>query len=115
MRLSHAKRRDDNERQIVEDLRRMGISVMYGDEVDLICAWRGKNYLFEVKNPDRLFLKDGVTFRKGAVKESQTKLRRTWQGQYDVVWDIEMILYAMGINDRDPLTKERRAAIEAAA
>ena len=97
MRLAHAKRRDANEKAIVAELRKMGISVMYGDECDIICGWRGQNFLFEIKDHDKLFLKDGVTFRKGAIKPSQSKLRKTWQGQYDIVWSTEMILQRIGI------------------
>lgn len=75
----------------------MGISVMQTDEVDLICGWRNQNFLFELKNPEKLFKADGVTFRKGAIKESQSKLRATWQGNYNIVWSIDQILNKMGI------------------
>ncbi len=99
MRLAHAKRRDANEKAIVAELRHMGISVMFSDEVDIICGWRGQNFMFEIKDKDKLFLKDGVTFRKGAIKPSQSDLRRRWQGQYDIVWSVDQILTKMGITE----------------
>jgi len=92
-----AQRRDSNEKAIVSELRRMGISVMFGSECDIVCGWRGQNFMFEIKDPAKLFKADGVTFRKGAIKESQSKLRKTWQGQYDIVWSTEMILQRIGI------------------
>ena len=92
MRLAHAKRRDENEKAIVAELRARGISVMYSDEVDLIVGYRAQTYLFEVKQHDKLFLKDGVTFRAGAVKPSQSKLMSTWRGHWSIVWSVEQIL-----------------------
>jgi len=96
MRLAHAKRRDENEKEIVAELRSRGVSVMYSDEVDLIIGFRGRTYLFEVKQHDKLFLKDGVTFRAGAIKPSQSKLMSTWRGHWSIVWSIEQILTQIG-------------------
>ena len=75
----------------------MGISVMYTDQVDLICGWRGRTFLFEVKSPKKLYKKDGITYRKGAIKKSQSKLMAHWQGHYAVVTSIDDILYEMDI------------------
>ena len=76
----------------MEALRKLGASVMYTDQVDLVVGWKGQNYLFEVKDPEKLYLKDGVTYRKGAIKPAQSKLRSTWLGQYDIVTSLEQIL-----------------------
>ncbi len=92
----YAARVDANQKQIVDELRDMGISVELGHD-DILCGWRGRTWWFELKDKDKLFLKDGVTFRKGAIKPSQSELRKTWQGQYDIVWSIDQILKQMGI------------------
>jgi hypothetical protein len=91
-----AQKRDANEKEMVAELRSRGISVMYGSEVDLIVGYRARTYLFEVKQHDKLFLKDGVTFRAGAIKPSQSKLMSTWRGHWCVVWSIEQILNQIG-------------------
>jgi len=92
MRLAHAKKRDANEKAIVEELRARGISVMYLDTVDIAVGHMGCTFLFEIKQHDKLFLKDGVTFRKGQVKPSQAKLMSGWRGHWSIVWSVEQIL-----------------------
>ena len=62
---------DANQAEIVSQLRDMGISVELNHD-DIFCGWRGRNFWFELKNPDTAFLVDGVTFKKGAIKPSQT-------------------------------------------
>ncbi len=102
MRLAHAKKRDANEKEIVERLRALNISVIQTDQVDLIVGFRGKNYLFEVKDPAKLFLKDGLTYRVGAITPYQSDLMSKWRGHYSIVWDCDMILeqirYPIGDN-----------------
>jgi len=87
---------DANQNSIVDELRSMGISVEVGYD-DILVGWRGRTYWFEVKDPATCFKADGITFKKGAIKESQTKLRATFQGSYDIVWSTEMILQRIGI------------------
>ena len=96
LRLAHAKKRDANEKAIVEELRARNISVIQTDVIDLIVGYHSRNYLFEVKNPDTCFLKDGITYRAGAIKESQTKIRRTYRGQYSIVTMLSEILTQIG-------------------
>ena len=53
------KRRDANQRRIVDALRRMGASVVITADVgggfpDLVVGWGGETYLVEVKNRTRL-------------------------------------------------------------
>ena len=88
-----AQRRDANEKKIISQLRAVpGVSIMQCSEIDLIVGFKGHNFLFELKNPDTAFLADGITFKKGAIKESQSKIRRTWQGHYNIVTSLEQIL-----------------------
>jgi len=91
-----AQRRDHNERGIVSKLRELGVSVMYCSEFDIAVGYEGRSYLYEIKDPEKLFLKDGVTFRKNAIKPSQAKIMRTWHGHYSVCWELEQILDQIG-------------------
>jgi len=90
-RMGYRAKVDANQSAIVGELRARGVSVALAHD-DIICGYRGHNYWFEIKNPDGLFKADGVTFNKGKIKKSQELIRRTWLGQYDVVWSIEQIL-----------------------
>jgi len=82
---------DDNQREIVKQLRAMpGVTVAV-DHDDLIVGFRGRNWWFEVKNPDTVSKVTGKV-QPSKLKKAQHKLRQTWQGQYDVVWTVEQIL-----------------------
>ena len=87
---------DTNQADIVSDLRKMGISVAVSHD-DILCGWRNRTFWFEIKDPAKCFLADGVTYKKGAIKKSQSKLRAKWQGHYSVVTSTDEILYEMGI------------------
>ena len=91
-----AQRRDANEKAIIDALKKLGISVMQGTDVDLILGHSGKTFLVELKDKEKLFLKDGVTFRKGAIKPSQVEIMRTWRGHYSVCWELDQILDQIG-------------------
>ena len=69
---------------------------MYLDTVDIAVGYAQKTFLFEIKQHDKLFLKDGVTFRAGAIKPSQSKLMSTWKGHWALAWNVEMILDIIG-------------------
>lgn len=81
-RLSHAKRRDANERDIVAALHAVGCSVHRIDDVDLIVGYRGVNLLLEVKDGS----KPPSARRLTAL---QVKFRTCWRGQYDVVASVD--------------------------
>jgi Holliday junction resolvase len=51
-RKSYAKRRDENEPEIVKALEGIGAKVIRLDIVDLLVNYRGKIYLLEVKTPE---------------------------------------------------------------
>ena len=91
----YAAKADKNQKGIVEQLRSLGCSVAYGHD-DILVGYQGKTYWFEVKDPEKLLCKDGVTFRKGAVTPAQTKLRSTWRGHYAIIWELEQILEIIG-------------------
>lgn len=51
-RRSYAKKRDANEPEIVEALKRVGCEVEHKDEYDLHVYFRGREFKLEVKNPE---------------------------------------------------------------
>jgi hypothetical protein len=66
---------------IVDGLRGVGATVNYiGRPVDLLVGFRGRTYIFEVKNPgDKL-------------RPSQTEWAAGWKGQFRVVHTLEEAL-----------------------
>jgi hypothetical protein len=95
---SRANRTDGNQSAIVEWLRALpGVSVAVEHD-DIIVGYQGRNYWFEVKNPETCFLADGITFTATAIKKSQSKIRATWSGQYEIVWSVEQILKTIEFN-----------------
>jgi hypothetical protein len=55
---------------------------------DLVVGWRGRNYLFEVKNPD-------VRPSDRKLTESQVAFHGSWQGQVHVVHSAAEMLAVM--------------------
>lgn len=92
-----ANKADANQEVIIKQLRDLGMTVAPRHD-DIIVGYGGKNYWFELKNPDGLFLKDGVTFASGKIKKGQGEIRKTWLGQYDIVWELSQILDKIGFN-----------------
>lgn len=54
----YAARRDDNEKQIVKDLRKFGAKVLVIKKpCDLLVRWRQVNHLIDVTNPENKYRK----------------------------------------------------------
>lgn len=82
-----AAKRDGNEAEIVDALVEIGATVQRISArgvADLLCGFRGRNYLLEVKA------------KKGMMTDDQVKFRDNWQGQYKAVWSIEDALREIG-------------------
>jgi hypothetical protein len=85
-----AKRRDANEREIIEALKAAGCSVLQIDVIDLVVGRAGCNFLLEVKDgslpPSRKRLTD-----------SEANFIRSWRGREVVVVEtVEEALRAVG-------------------
>ena len=88
---------DANQPDIVKALKKIkGVSVEVGHD-DILIGYEGRTYWYEIKDPEKLFKKDG-SFKEGEIKPSQTRLASEFLGHYKIVWSIEMILEDMGIN-----------------
>ncbi len=98
---------DDNQAEIVSQLRSLpGVSVEPGHD-DILVGYRGITYWFEIKRPEEL-KKDGA-LKAGTLKDSQVKLLNEFAGHYAVVWDIDQILAELGIISDGTLTEIRSA------
>ena len=84
-----AKRRDENEPDIVVALQNAGCQVHKLDDIDLLVGLAGRNYLIEIKHPNRS--------SKSRIRPIQRKLKDGWQGQYDIVTTAEQALRVVGL------------------
>ncbi len=85
-----AARIDENQPEIVEELRKCGYSVQVGHD-DILVGKHGLTFWFEIKMKDCL-KKDG-TFKSGTLQDTQEDLLRDWEGHYQVVTSAEEIIF----------------------
>ncbi len=86
-----AARVDDNQKAIVEELRSYpGIMVVLGVD-DILVGHKGKNYWYEVKNPNAISKRTGELLCS-KVKAGQKVLAEEWTGHYKMVTTAEEIL-----------------------
>jgi len=79
----YGNKRDDNESDIIKALEAIGCSVFKLDTpCDLLCGYRRRTYLLEVKNP------------QGNRKKTKTqeKFFAEWNGQIDIVESAEQAI-----------------------
>lgn len=91
--MRRAARVDDNHTETVEDLRKLGCSVLSLHAVgmgapDICVGWRGNNYLFEIKNPEK-----PPSERK--LNKMQVNWHGDWRGQVHVIHSAEEALEIM--------------------
>jgi hypothetical protein len=84
------KRVDKNQKRLVKELRLLGISVLHlhtlgSGAPDILCGFCGKNYLFEIKDPDKPPSKRKLT-------PDEEMFHNTWCGQVRVVMSLHDIL-----------------------
>lgn len=70
---------DVNHKSIVQELRAYGVSVYNTHAVgqgfpDIVCGFRGRNYLFEIKRD-----------KKAKLTEAEERFAVGWRGQYNVI------------------------------
>ena len=72
---------DLNQAEIVKALRKIGCDVIViGTPLDLLCGYRGHNFLIEIK-------RDGMQYRKD--QQGQRDWIRDWKGQARMVTNAE--------------------------
>lgn len=91
--VSFARRVDNNQAEIVRQLRAIpGVTVEVGHD-DILVGFRGLTRWYEIKS-DHATRKNGSVRRK---QSSQERLERDWRGHYRVVTGLEEILRDMGL------------------
>ncbi|MFC2085212.1 hypothetical protein ACFLS9_09150 [Bacteroidota bacterium] len=84
------KKRDSNQKKIERFLRAVGISYFDTSQIgrgfpDIVIGIRGRNYLFEIKNPE-------VSKSGQKLTESEEKFHQIWGGQIKIVRTIEDVI-----------------------
>ena len=77
---NNRQRSDSNQAEIVKELRAIGCTVVVVSAKecwDLQVGWRGKNYMFEVKQPGK------------ELRDSQKEFHDEWRGQIDRIECVE--------------------------
>lgn len=78
--MRHAVRKDLNQADVVQELRKVGATVrILHEPLDLLVGFRGKNLLLEVKRPDKKGWRSERT-------RAQIKFMDTWRGQFAIVY-----------------------------
>lgn len=87
----YALRKDANQNDIVDALRKAGCSVeVMHEPCDLLVGIGGRNILLEVKDSNK-----PPSARK--LTEPQLRFRRLWRGQYAVVETVEQAIKEVGL------------------
>ena len=86
-------RTDANQTLLVRALRKMGVSVLILSGMgegcpDLCCGFRGRTYIFEVKDPSQPPSKRKLT-------EDEKAFHLAWNGQVDVIETAEQAMEVM--------------------
>ncbi len=76
---------DANHREIVDALKAVGASVNEKGPLDVLCGFRGRNYLLEIKTT------------RGKLRASQKAFLASWSGQAVVVRSVDEALTAIGV------------------
>lgn len=89
------KRVDANQKMLTEQLRARGCSVQPIHVVgkgcpDLLVGYLGRNYLFEIKDPDQPFSRRQLT-------DDEKNWHNRWKGQVNTVHSIEEILVILNL------------------
>lgn len=88
---------DDNQNDIVDELRKIPGVTVETDHDDLFVGHRGVNYWIELKSESAVSKVTGKVL-ESKLKDSQKKLRDNWNGHYAICWTLDQILAEMGIN-----------------
>ena len=80
----------------MEELRKIPSVSVETDHDDIFVGYKGFNYWYELKNPNKISKKTGKV-KESAKQKSQKKLSKTWKGHYKIVSTLDEILIDMGI------------------
>ena len=86
---------DDNQKEVVSQLRKLGVSVAITSMIgkgfpDFVIGYQNKNYLIELKDGAKVKSKKGLTM-------DEAKFFTAWKGQVDKCESLEDICKIIGI------------------
>ena len=89
--MSHrrAAKIDNNQPDIVKELKRAGFSVSVNHD-DILVGYQGRTFWYEIKSEEATSRKTGKIL-ESKIKASQKKLRAEWRGHYKIVSSFEQI------------------------
>ena len=90
----YARRTDENQKDIVKELRKITNLSIELDKDDILIGYKGKTFWFEIKTPESASKKTGE-INESAKKPSQIELEKTWKGHYRIVSSLDEILEDM--------------------
>ena len=96
--MKYAARKDANQDEIVSALRQLGATVTSIHQIgnglpDLICGFRGRNYLLEIKDGNKPPSRRKLT-------EDEERWFKMWQGHADVVESVDDAIELVTSKDR---------------
>jgi len=66
------------------------------DHDDVLVGYQGRTYWYEIKNPERAVGSNGEV-RETRKQDTQKVLDREWSGHRETVWNVDQILYDIGV------------------
>ena len=87
---------DSNQKDIIDILETIPALAVKTGHDDILVGFRGRNYWFEIKNPDSINKKTG-DIKESWIREGQKKIKEEWRGQYDIVTSLDEILHIIGV------------------
>jgi len=94
--MRRAAKVDDNQKSIVDALRKIpGVTVEVGHD-DILVGYRGATHWYEIKRPDCVSKRTGM-IRESEITPSERDRYKKWRGHYLIVWELGHILEDIGI------------------
>ena len=88
--MPYARRVDNNQKEIVKDLRKMGYSIE-PDHDDILLGTQGRTFWYELKSAHATSKKTGQV-RESSKQKSQKRLLLTYKGHYAIVSNLDELL-----------------------
>jgi hypothetical protein len=105
-------RKDGNQDEFVEDMEVIGASAVslagvHGGCGDVLVGYMFRNFLFEIKNPER-------SEKDRQLRDSQVKFQASWKGQYEKVETSAEAMRIMGVPQKTIQQMEQARAAKRA-
>ncbi len=89
----YAARSDENQKDIVRDLRRLGFIIETGHD-DFLACFNGLMFWIELKSENAVSKKTGKIL-ESKIKDSQKRIRSIWNDTYIIAATLEQIVEGM--------------------